>query len=287
MSTFSLNDHQYQPTPKQQVLWIALILAVIVHIMVLWYFNLPSLNNKETRTRSFDVTLTTIPVTKTIVQAPKQVAEKTPNTPLPEKNAQSTQQQVKLAVNNVKKPAAINHVERKILTEPKTPEISQKPEIAEVSDSTVAARPKLTADDLQQQIAQIGKRISNDTPNFADTKIKFVNEVRDHKFLANQYAKDFDNKVERTGNLNYPEAARNLKQAQTLTMDIGINADGSLYSMRVVKSSGNPALDEAAKRIVKMSTPFAELPVDLQHEANVLVITRSWKFSDETGLTTH
>ncbi len=68
-------------------------------------------------------------------------------------------------------------------------------------------------------------------------------------------------------------------------MDVGINADGSIYRMRIVKSSGNPALDDAAKRIVKMSAPFAALPDELLREVNVLVITRVWKFSDETGMT--
>jgi protein TonB len=68
-------------------------------------------------------------------------------------------------------------------------------------------------------------------------------------------------------------------------MDVGINPDGSIYSMRIVNSSGNTALDEAAKRIVKMSAPFAELPTELLQEVNVLVITRVWKFSDETGMT--
>jgi len=98
--------------------------------------------------------------------------------------------------------------------------------------------------------------------------------------------KDWEDKVERTGNLNYPEAARHRKTPQSLTMDVGINADGSIYSIRIARSSGNPALDEAAKRIVKMSAPFAALPAELLQEVNVLVITRVWKFSDETGMTT-
>jgi protein TonB len=53
--------------------------------------------------------------------------------------------------------------------------------------------------------------------------------------------------------------------------------------MRVVKSSGNDALDDAAKRIVAMSAPFAALPDELLKEASVLVITRVWRFSDESG----
>jgi protein TonB len=69
-------------------------------------------------------------------------------------------------------------------------------------------------------------------------------------------------------------------------MDVGIKADGSIYSIRINKSSGNPELDDAAIKIVRMSAPFPPLPLDLTKELDVLVITRVWKFSDESGLIT-
>jgi protein TonB len=168
--------------------------------------------------------------------------------------------------------------------------ISQPESVAKIAKSADSAsienRPLLSADILQQQISQIGERYRVSQPSAQDSKIKFASAVSTHKYLAAQYVKDWEDKVERTGNLNYPEAARKRGESQTLTMDVGINPDGSIYSMRIVKSSGNPDLDEAAKRIVKMSAPFAELPAELLQEVNVLVITRVWKFSDETGMTT-
>jgi protein TonB len=168
--------------------------------------------------------------------------------------------------------------------------ISQPESVAKIAKSADSAsienRPLLSADILQQQISQIGERYRVSQPSAQNSKIKFASAVSTHKYLAAQYVKDWEDKVERTGNLNYPEAARKRGESQTLTMDVGINPDGSIYSMRIVKSSGNPDLDEAAKRIVKMSAPFAELPAELLQEVNVLVITRVWKFSDETGMTT-
>ena len=168
--------------------------------------------------------------------------------------------------------------------------ISQPESVAKIAKSADSAsienHPLLSADILQQQISQIGERYRVSQPSAQDSKIKFASAVSTHKYLAAQYVKDWEDKVERTGNLNYPEAARKRGESQTLTMDVGINPDGSIYSMRIVKSSGNPDLDEAAKRIVKMSAPFAELPAELLQEVNVLVITRVWKFSDETGMTT-
>jgi periplasmic protein TonB len=138
---------------------------------------------------------------------------------------------------------------------------------------------------LRQQIAQLGSEISYHPEGSDNTKAKTLAQVSTHKFMAAQYIKDWESKVERTGNLNFPTVATK-KGSNSLTMDVGIQADGSIKSIRIRKSSGNAALDEAAKNIVKMSAPFAPLPSALLKELRVLVITRKWKFSDESGMTT-
>ena len=142
-------------------------------------------------------------------------------------------------------------------------------------------RPQISADALASQIAQLGATIRYQKRSAEDSRIKFVNSVSTHKYLAAQYIMDWQNKVERTGNLNYPEIARQKHFTGTLKMDVGINQDGSIYSIRISKTSGYKALDDAAKRIVQMSAPFAPLPKDLRKELDVLVITRVWQFSDE------
>jgi protein TonB len=152
--------------------------------------------------------------------------------------------------------------------------------------SNTETKPHISAESLQQQVAQLGAEIRLSRPNADETKIKFVDSVSAHKYMAAQYMKDWESKVERTGNLNYPEVAAKKNFSATLTMDVGVKADGSIYSIRINKSSGNPALDEAAQKIVRMSSPFAPLPSELLKELDVLVITRVWKFSDESGLVT-
>lgn len=137
---------------------------------------------------------------------------------------------------------------------------------------------------LATQIAQLGAEIRNKTAGADTSRIKFINAVSAHQYLAAQYIHDWQTKVERTGNLNYPEAARKRGFTGKLVMDVGIKADGSIYSIRITRTSGYPALDDAAKRIVRMSAPFAPLPQELLKELDVLVISRVWKFSDETGL---
>jgi protein TonB len=179
-------------------------------------------------------------------------------------------------------------VEQKIITQPKAEKKVVTASKAEVVSpvSPPKEHPHLTAESLHQQIAQLGTEIRQSKPSADQPKIKFVNSVSTYKYVAAQYLKDWESKVERMGNLNYPEAATKKNFSGTLTMDVGINADGSIYSIRINKSSGNPELDEAAIKIVRMSAPFPPLPLDLRKELDVMVITRVWKFSDESGLVT-
>lgn len=148
------------------------------------------------------------------------------------------------------------------------------------------ARPELSPESLLKQIAQLGAQIRYSQQSAERSRIKFVSSVSTHKYLASQYILDWQRKVEETGNLNYPEVARKKKFTGTLVMDVGIRQDGSIYSIRINRSSGDQAIDDAAKRIVRISAPFAPLPKDLRQELDVLVITRTWQFSDESGMTT-
>lgn len=250
---------------KQPEFWLqrrafltALILAAGFHVLILFGIHFKPDQPAHNRLVSFSITHST--------SKPGDTERQTPEV-LPVKNqamAQKRSAPTKLAPT----PKSIQ----------KTPPVinSERP-----STSTL-----ISAESLQQQISQLGEQIRNQQPATSQ-KVKYATTVSNHRYLAAQYVQDWENKVEHMGNLNYPEAARHKKEAQILTMDVGINPDGSIYSLRITRSSGNPELDEAAKRIVRMSAPFAALPTELLQEVNVLIITRVWKFSDETGMTSH
>lgn len=289
------HDFSEYSLSNSDTLLMALFIAAVVHVVVLLGINFT--NPKPPKiNKSIEVTLSHAP----LKSPPKQASFLAPDhqvgagdhavvsKPLKENiplqgQATSTPAHEAAQEKNLetKKPPT-----QKIIKNPQAPiKVIMPPETPETPVEKVEEKPRLSAEELQQQIVQLGERLRYSQQSSQDTKIKFVNSISTHKYLAAQYVKDWEDKVERTGNLNYPEAARHKGEAQMLTMDVGINADGSIYSMRIVRSSGNPALDDAAKRIVKMSAPFAALPDDLLHEVNVLVITRVWKFSDESGMT--
>ena len=112
---------------------------------------------------------------------------------------------------------------------------------------------------------------------------KFIGS-RTQEYRFAQYIEDWRIKVERIGNLNYPEQARQQKIFGSLRLSVSIKADGSVESMEVSKSSGNRVLDAAAMRIVKLAAPYSPLPPDIRKDTDILVITRTWTFTSSERL---
>ncbi len=85
-------------------------------------------------------------------------------------------------------------------------------------------------------------------------------------------------KVERIGNLNFPDAAARRGLTGTLLLDVALLPDGSVKKITLLRSSGHPVLDQAAIRIVRLCAPFAPFPADIRKDTDILHITRTWQF---------
>jgi protein TonB len=94
-----------------------------------------------------------------------------------------------------------------------------------------------------------------------------------------RYVEDWRLKVERVGNLNYPEAARQMKLYGNLILTVSIRTDGSVEKVTIDRSSGRKVLDAAAIKIVEMAAPYAPFPPDIQRDTDILDITRTWTFA--------
>lgn len=146
---------------------------------------------------------------------------------------------------------------------------------------------KFSADLLSQQIAEVSAEMSqNQETEARHPRVVYINSVNAHKYKAAAYEHAWQQKIERIGNLNYPEEARRQKLSGSLLLAVGIRADGGIDSIKVRQSSGHPALDDAAIRIVRLASPFAAFPEELKQEADVLVITRTWRFYNDYRLET-
>ncbi|MEF8728269.1 MAG: TonB family protein [Accumulibacter sp.] len=100
-----------------------------------------------------------------------------------------------------------------------------------------------------------------------------------------QYFEEWRQKVERVGTLNYPAEARG-KLYGSLVLTVTVRSDGSVDSVEINRSSGHRILDDAARRIVVMASPFAAFPPAIRHDTDTLVITRTWNFTQRDSLET-
>ena len=98
------------------------------------------------------------------------------------------------------------------------------------------------------------------------------------KAVEASYLASWVQKIEHTGNLNYPSEARVNRIDGRLRMSVRLNAAGEVLDMEITSSSGTTVLDEAAKRILRMAQPFDPFSEELRELADQIVIIRTWDF---------
>ncbi|MGD8851988.1 MAG: energy transducer TonB [Gammaproteobacteria bacterium] len=114
-------------------------------------------------------------------------------------------------------------------------------------------------------------------------KSKFIS-ARTKEFKYASYMRDWVAKVERVGELNYPDAARRQNLSGKLIVQVALRPDGSVQDIAVRKPSGHKILDDAAVRIVRLAAPFAPFPEGIRAETDILYITRTWVFTSGNRL---
>lgn len=108
--------------------------------------------------------------------------------------------------------------------------------------------------------------------------------AREYRYAA--YIEAWRDKVERVGSINYPEEAIRQNINGQCYVEVLINADGTVRSANILRSSGHKVLDDTAKRIVQMAGPYPPLPPEIRKDTNVLPIRLEWNFRVKQGLRT-
>jgi protein TonB len=144
------------------------------------------------------------------------------------------------------------------------------------------AQPTTEPIQLNQQareMAQLQARIAQQQDEYQKRpKRAFIGaNVREYAFA--RYVEDWVAKIERVGNVNYPEAARRQGLYGSLKLTVSIYADGRLEAVEVDRSSGFKILDTAAIKIVELAAPYAPFPEDMRNKTDILSITRTWTFT--------
>lgn len=271
-------------------LLVTLVLASIIHVMVILgvRFELPRAGKIR---NSLEITLVRAPAMQVPEKADYLAQENQFGSGEAEHRAIPAAEPVFQAGQGRQSTQAPNlahapEVKRRQVIKQQTP--SEKKVADDVGEAEVEEeRPHLSADALRQQIAEFSSEYVKSREDQARRpRMVYVNSVNAHKYKAAAYERAWQDKVERIGNLNYPDEARRKNLSGGLLLSVGVNPDGSIHSVQVRRSSGETVLDDAAVRIVRLAAPFSPFPDELRQEADVLVITRTWKFSSDNRVET-
>jgi protein TonB len=191
------------------------------------------------------------------VQPQQETVEQAPPPAPPQESTPAPTKVLTAVTSNEKAPA------------PEEPKPEEKAETTSAAELINRSMEMLT---LNQQINQTLQAYSS-TP-----KSKFISaRTKEYKYAS--YMRDWVAKVERVGELNYPDEARRQNLSGKLIVQVAVYPDGSVREITIRKPSGYKILDDAAVRIVKLAAPFAPFPDDIKKETDVLYITRTWVFT--------
>lgn len=177
-------------------------------------------------------------------------------------------------------------VEKKsILSTPKPSKLKAKKLVRKKQPKPIKSSDLLSDSiaELQQQIVDKEAMYDEQTKLYAKSPKATYITASTRRTHDAMYLLSWTKKIERIGNLNYPDKARRDKLEGQLVLAVTIAPDGHIIKVIVRKSSGQKVLDDAAIRIVELAAPFAVVPKEVLQGNNRLVITRTWQFTHNSG----
>ena len=113
-------------------------------------------------------------------------------------------------------------------------------------------------------------------------KRKFVSASTQEYAWAG-YLREWVDRVERVGNLNYPDEARRRRLQGQVVISVAIRRNGTVERADIVQSSGISLLDSSALRIARLAEPYPPLP-KTDESPDILHVTRTWQFMPDGEL---
>ena len=203
-----------------------------------------------------------------------------------------------LIVNILKIPNQVTDIEMIDRTKEEKPEVitkikqDQKKFQQQIIQETKESTNNLTQESTPDKIVEQEKpKTINLDPSFIQSQLSHLVDKRKidkrTKVISSKtkerdyqsYYQVWKNKVEKIGALNYPAAARN-GISESLVMTVVLNDQGEVLDIKINKSSGVPQLDDAAKKIVNLGSPYAPFPPSIKEQVDTLQIRRIWRFTN-------
>ena len=150
-----------------------------------------------------------------------------------------------------------------------------------ISENTIPATEKeAKIISTSELISNLGNLDLAPRKKLSTNRVKTISaSTKDYEYRL--YFEAWRQKVERIGALNYPESAK-AGNLGALRLTVSLNKEGNIKEIIINKTSGNKELDEAAIKIVRLGEPYAVFSPKMQKEVDLINITRTWKFTEDS-----
>lgn len=271
------------------------LLATAIHFLVWAGFGVNSPEPKARLSSTLHVTLNQVPA-EPVTEPVKRIAEQdqqasgigeheqepqTPTAPPPLASSPAVKVPVKVPTEPPEVTEKTTKPEHQIEPEPET-SAEATPQITSLGDAQALVARSLEIARLEAEQKALAEQYAK-RPRVR-TISTLTAKASDDAF----YLRQWQEKIERVGNLNYPERIRRENLTGRLRVLVALNPDGSVKEAQILQSSGHPVLDEAALEIVRLAAPFAPFPRSIRERTDILEIIRTWQFGNgnlfgETG----
>ncbi|SKA88698.1 protein TonB [Thiothrix eikelboomii] len=158
-------------------------------------------------------------------------------------------------------------------------ELSKEPDQPDNPNQLIA---DITADSARE-IAELLAEVDAAEAQYARRpRIHFIDAVSAKSAVEAAYIDSWIKKIERIGNINFPEEAIRRNMSGKLILNVTLDHAGRVVDSQIDVSSGFNILDKAALRIVNLASPYPPLPADIRKKWDQLNITRTWIFHSGT-----
>ena len=200
--------------------------------------------------------------------------------PLPVLPEQAAEADVKLALRRVEQ---LEREARQVMTQAQgETRLESAPPAKPAPPADVKSEAAPSASDIMQrslELARLEAQISRNWDAYQQRPRRRFIGSRTQETRFARYIEDWRQKIERIGDLNYPQGARDQRLHGRLMVTVAIRSDGTVEQVDIDRSSGHKVLDDAARRIVALAAPFAAFPENIAKDVDILHITRTWTFT--------
>lgn len=280
MSTYSI---PLRPT-RQAYLYIGLALSLMLHCLALALrFTAPPASPPITSTlevvllNAYDVSTPVKPaaLAQVSMDGGGQAAEGIARSPLPPSQDAFQLPRTAPASEHVE----LGEQERELIAQNDGAiSLTERKDTAETTDVIADAMDTAaTLAMLTQEYAAVSRRVEN-----------YNRQPRRHYFAPStsasryaEYVEAWREHVERVGNELY-DATVPAGMYGSLRLTVFVRADGTVEGLAFDTRSVHPELNAAAQVIVQQAAPFAAFPENIRRETDVIAITRTWHFENDT-----